>query len=80
MHNMIHKTGSLVSDEADWIREGSDLAALGCAADRGWLNTFLENILNTISRNATKVSPGHQLRDVHIPTAIPISSGHISRI
>lgn len=56
VHNMIHNTQSLVSDEADWIREGPDLAALGCAADRGWLNTFLENILNTVSRTATKVS------------------------
>ena len=52
---MIHNTESLVYDEADWIREGTDLAALGCAADRGWLNTFLENMLNTISRTATRV-------------------------
>ena len=56
VHNLIHNTESLVYDEAEWIREGTDLAALGCAADRGWLNTFLENTLNTISRTATRVS------------------------
>ncbi|KAF6237536.1 hypothetical protein HO173_004426 [Letharia columbiana] len=54
VHNLIHNTESLVRNEADWIREGTDLAALGCAADRGWLNTCLENTLNTISRTATK--------------------------
>lgn len=54
VHNLIHNTESLVYDEAEWIREGTDLAALGCAADRGWLNTFLENTLNTISRTATR--------------------------
>ncbi len=59
--NLIHNTESLVYDEADWIREGPDLAAVGCAADRGWLNTSLENILNTISRTATKVSTQHIL-------------------
>ena len=56
MHNLIHNTESLASSEAEWIREGIDLSALGCAADRGWLNDFLENILNTISRTATEVS------------------------
>ena len=56
VHNMIHNTESLVYDEAEWIREGTDLAALGRAADRGWLNTLLENILNTVSRTATRVS------------------------
>ena len=61
---MIHNTESLVYDEADWIREGTDLAALGYAADRGWLNTFLENLLNTISRTVTKVSARHHLYSV----------------
>lgn len=56
VHTLIHNTESLVHTEADWIREGTDLAALGCAADRGWLNNFLENTLNTISRTATRVS------------------------
>lgn len=54
VHTLIHNTESLVHTEADWIREGTDLAALGCAADRGWLNNFLENTLNTISRTATR--------------------------
>ena len=56
VHTLIHNTESLVYNEADWIREGTDLAALGRAADRGWLNTFLENALNTISRTGTRVS------------------------
>ena len=64
VHNLIHNTESLVYDEADWIREGTDLAALGRAADRGWLNTFLENMLNTISRTATRVSAPHHLCNV----------------
>ena len=64
---MIHNTQSLVSDEAKWICEGTDLAALGCAADRGWLNTLLENTLNTISRTATRVSARHQLGNVPVP-------------
>ncbi len=59
--NLIHNTESLVGEEGDWIFEGPDLAAVGCAADRGWLNTFLENTLNTISRTATKVSAQHIL-------------------
>ena len=61
---MIHNTESLVYDEADWIREGTDLAALGYPADRGWLNTFLENLLNTISRTVTRVSARHHLYNV----------------
>ena len=59
VQNLIHNTQSLVCSEAGWIREGPDLAALGCAADRGWLNTFLENTMNTISRTATRVSAQH---------------------
>ena len=55
VYNLIHNTQSLVSDEAYWIREGADLAALGYAADRGWLNTFLEDLLNTVSRAVTRV-------------------------
>ena len=61
MYNLIHNTESLVCSESDWIREGTDLAALGCAADRGWLNTFLADTLNTISRTATSVSARHYL-------------------
>lgn len=78
VHTLIHNTESLVYDEADWIREGTDLAALGCAADRGWLNTFLENTLNTISRTATRVGARHRCCNVFYFTAIPISCGHVS--
>lgn len=61
MYNLISNTESLVCSESDWIREGTDLAALGCAADRGWLNTFLADAFNTISRTATSVSAQHYL-------------------
>ncbi|KAL9075474.1 MAG: hypothetical protein Q9161_001546 [Pseudevernia consocians] len=54
VHNLIHNTQSLVSSEAGWIREGTDLAALGPDADHGWLNTLLANTLNAISRTAVK--------------------------
>ena len=67
MHNLIHNTQSLVYDEADWIREGADLAALGRAADRGWLNTFLENLLNTMSRTFTEVSTRNRSSDTFSP-------------
>lgn len=53
VYNLIHNTESLVCSESDWIREGTDLAALGCAADRGWLNTLLADTFSTISRTAT---------------------------
>ena len=54
--NLILNTQSLVSDESDWIRHGPDLAALGRGAEHGWLNTFLEDALNKISRRATMAS------------------------
>lgn len=69
MYNLIHNTESLIAEEADWIHEGTDLAALGCAADRGWLNTALENTLNTISRTATRVSAQHHLFYVSVRQA-----------
>lgn len=53
--NLILNTQSLVSDESDWIRHGPDLAALGRGAEHGWLNTFLEDALNKISKRATMV-------------------------
>ena len=65
VHNLIHNTESLACAEAEWIREGTDLAALGSAADRGWLNTGLENVLNAISRTATKVSTTFLSADDH---------------
>lgn len=57
MYNLISNTQSLVKDEADWIREGPDLAALGQGNEHGWLNTFLEDVLNMMSRKVTMVSP-----------------------
>ena len=73
VHNLIHNTQSLVSNEADWIREGPDLAALSYDADRWWLNNFLADVLNSISRTATKVSAQHHLFDV--PVQPPIQHG-----
>lgn len=51
--NLILNTRNLVSDESDWIRHGSDLAALGCGPEYGWLNTSLEDALNKISKSMT---------------------------
>lgn len=73
VHTLIHNTQSLVPSEADWIRERTDLAAIGCAADRGWLNTALENTLNTISRTATRVSNHDRLSFVTVRQ--PFQSG-----
>lgn len=56
LSNLISNTQSLVSDESDWIRCGPDLAALGRGSEHGWLNTFLEDILNKISMRLTMVS------------------------
>lgn len=61
LHNLISNTQSLVKDESDWIREGPDLAALGQGNEHGWLNTFLEDVLNSISRKVTMVRPPHQM-------------------
>ena len=57
MCNVISNTQSLVKDESDWIREGPDLAALAQGNEHGWLNTFLEDVLSTMSRKVTMVSP-----------------------
>lgn len=62
MFSLISNTQSLVKDESDWIREGPDLAALGQGNEHGWLNTFLEDLLNTISRRMTMVSSLFHLR------------------
>ena len=56
LHNLINNTQSLVQSEANWIRQGPDLAAVGCGTEHGWLNTFLEDALNWLSRRATLVS------------------------
>ena len=56
LHNLINNTQSLVQGEANWIRQGPDLAAVGCGTEHGWLNSFLEDTLNWLSRRATLVS------------------------
>ncbi len=56
LSNLISNTQSLVSDESDWIRHGPDLAALGRGSEHGWLNTFLEDLLNKISMRLTVAS------------------------
>ena len=55
LYKLISNTQSLVTDEADWIREGPDLAALGTTNEHGWLNTFLEDLLSIISKKVTMV-------------------------
>ena len=59
LHNLIYNTESLVQGEAIWIRQGPDLAAVGRGTEYGWLNTFLEDALNWLSRRATLVSLDH---------------------
>ncbi|MCJ1268161.1 hypothetical protein MMC22_008047 [Lobaria immixta] len=51
--NMINNTGSLVTMERDWIQNGPDLIAVVQDQEHGWLNGFLEDTLNKISRKAT---------------------------
>ncbi|KAL6713931.1 hypothetical protein ACLMJK_008425 [Lecanora helva] len=56
VNNLVMNSENLVLEEADWIREGPDLAALGYGSDRGWLNTVIEDAFNMISRRMTKAS------------------------
>ena len=56
LSNLISNTQSLVTDESDWTRCGPDLAALGRGSEHGWLNTFLEDMLNRISMRLTMAS------------------------
>ena len=56
LHNLINNSQSLVQGEANWIRQGPDLAAVGCGTEHGWLDTFLEDAFNWLSRRATLVS------------------------
>lgn len=53
LSKLVSNTGSLLSGESDWIRCGPDLAALGRGSEHGWLNTFLEDALNKISKKFT---------------------------
>ena len=55
VYNLVMNSENLVLEESDWIREGPDLAALGYGGDHGWLNSFLEDALNLLSRSFTKV-------------------------
>ena len=55
LFKLISNTQSMVTDEADWIREGTDLAALGCNDEHGWLNTTLEDAISMISKRLTTV-------------------------
>ena len=60
LYNLIHNTGSLPESELRWIRHKDDLAALARDQEHGWLNGFLEDAMNKISRTATVVSfPQH---------------------
>lgn len=59
--NLINNTGSLVTMESDWIRNGPDLIAVAQDQEHGWLNGFLEDTLNKISRKATMVCPAFLL-------------------
>lgn len=61
VYNLISNTQSLVAEESDWIHEGPDLAALGYGGDHGWLNAFLEDLLNSISRGMTRVRSHRRL-------------------
>jgi len=56
VYNLIMNTQSLVLEESEWIHQLPDLVALGYGGDHGWLNTFLEDSLNWVSRKFTKVS------------------------
>lgn len=72
LHNLIHNTQSFVQGEAEWIRQGPDLAAVGCGTEYGWLNTFLEDAVNWLPRRATLVSltPIYLIKE-YIPCSSP---------
>ena len=54
--NFIFNTGSQAAEESDWIRVGTDLAAVAHDQEHGWLIGFLEDTLLKISRKAAIVS------------------------
>lgn len=45
-----------MTEEAEWIRQGPDLAALGSGPEYGWLKRILEGMLIWLSSKATMVS------------------------
>ena len=55
MCNFLHNTRSLAESEAEWVRRGDDLAALGADREHSWFGGFAEDIMFKISRTATKV-------------------------
>ena len=76
LHNLIENTQSLVGDESDWVREGSDLAALDRGPEYSWLNTFTEDLISKISWKATLVSvrPSAQGLSAYLCTSLPHSA------
>ena len=76
LSNLISNTQSLVTDESDWIRCGPDLAALGRGSEHGWLNAFLEDMLNRISMRLTMAS----IPFVVLSNCYPYLSTHLSPI
>lgn len=47
---------NIVDAENGWILRSNDLAALAHDAEHGWVNVWLENTLNRVSRNTLLVS------------------------
>ena len=50
VYNMIHEERNIWPDEADWICRSDDLGSIARNAEHGWLNGFVEDLLNSISR------------------------------
>jgi len=55
MYNFLHNTRSLAESEAEWVRRGDDLAALGADREHGWFDGLAEDIMIKISRTVTTV-------------------------
>ena len=56
VYNRIHEEQNIMRSEEHWIRRSEDLAALARDAEDGWLNGFVEDSLNSISRRLLVVS------------------------
>ncbi|KAL2042159.1 hypothetical protein N7G274_005347 [Stereocaulon virgatum] len=54
LYHLVNNTQSLVDNESQWTAQGVDLAALGRGPEYGWLNTFLEDSMNRVSKRATR--------------------------
>jgi hypothetical protein len=68
LYHMVNNTKSLVDNESQWTAQGVDLAALGRGPEYGWLNTFLEDFMNRVSKRATRVSAAGGLLRRSYPT------------